>query len=252
MDIIGILTLLGGIGLFLYGLSLMTSSLEKVAGSGLERVLERHTTSNKKGLGHVRGWCFGAGVTAIIQNSAAVTVMLSGFVNAGIMKLGQALPVVFGSNVGSTITAQILRLGDIGSDTLLLRLIQPSTIAPMLVGIGAFMVIFSKKKRVKDIAGILVGLGMLFYGMTLMEQVFEPLKGSEGFRQFFTTLSNPVIGLIAGPCYSCARSEFKRFCWYPAVSFDNRCNHVRNLNSDYNRYQFRKVYAYISWYAGIK
>ncbi len=198
MDIISILTLLGGIGLFLYGLSLMTSSLEKVAGSGLERVLERHTTSNKKGLGHVRGWCFGAGVTAIIQNSAAVTVMLSGFVNAGIMKLGQALPVVFGSNVGSTITAQILRLGDIGSDTLLLRLIQPSTIAPMLVGIGAFMVIFSKKKRVKDIAGILVGLGMLFYGMTLMEQVFEPLKGSEGFRQFFTTLSNPVIGLIAG------------------------------------------------------
>lgn len=198
MDIIGILTLLGGIGLFLYGLSLMTSSLEKVAGSRLERVLERHTTSNKKGLGHVRGWCFGAGVTAIIQNSAAVTVMLSGFVNAGIMKLGQALPVVFGSNVGSTITAQILRLGDIGSDTLLLRLIQPSTIAPMLVGIGAFMVIFSKKKRVKDIAGILVGLGMLFYGMTLMEQVFEPLKGSEGFRQFFTTLSNPVIGLIAG------------------------------------------------------
>jgi Na+/phosphate symporter len=198
MDILDILQLLGGVGLFLYGLSLMSSSLEKLAGSGLERILEKLTTSKKKGVGQIKGWSFGVGVTAIIQSSAAQTIMLSGFVNAGIMKLGQALPVVFGSNVGSTVTAQILRLGDIGSDTLILQLLKPSSFAPMLVAIGAFLVIFTKKKKVKDIAGILVGLGMLFYGMTLLEQIFEPLRESKEFQSFFTSFKNPILGLLAG------------------------------------------------------
>ena len=198
MDILSVLQLLGGVGLFLYGMSLMGSSLEKLAGSGLERILEKLTTSKRKGVGYIKGWGLGAGVTAIIQSSAATTIMLIGFVNAGIMKLGQAIPVVMGANVGSTITAQILRLGDLGSDNLILKLLKPSSFAPMLVGIGAFIFLFTKKKKAKDIAGIMVGLGVLFYGMTTMESVFAPLKDSPTFQQAFTSFENPVFGILIG------------------------------------------------------
>ncbi len=198
MDILSVLQLLGGVGLFLYGMSLMGSSLEKLAGSGLERILEKLTTSKRKGVGYIKGWGLGAGVTAIIQSSAATTIMLIGFVNAGIMKLGQAIPVVMGANVGSTITAQILRLGDLGSDNLILKLLKPSSFAPMLVGIGAFILLFTKKKKAKDIAGIMVGLGVLFYGMTTMESVFAPLKDSPTFQQAFTSFENPVFGILIG------------------------------------------------------
>lgn len=198
MDILSILQLLGGIGLFLYGMSLMGSSLEKLAGSGLERILEKLTTSKRKGVGFIKGWGLGAGVTAIIQSSAATTIMLIGFVNAGIMKLAQAIPVVMGANVGSTVTAQILRLGDLGSDNLILKLLKPSSFAPMLVGVGAFILLFTKKKKAKDIAGIMVGMGVLFYGMTTMESVFAPLKDSEAFQNAFTSFSNPLLGILIG------------------------------------------------------
>ncbi len=198
MDILAIIKLLGGVGLFLYGMSLMGSSLEKLAGGKLEKILEMLTTSKKKGVGQIKGWVFGTGVTAIIQSSAAVTIMVSGFVNAGIMKLSQALPVVFGSNVGSTVTAQILRLGDLASDNVILQLLKPSSFAAMLLTVGAFIVLFSKKKKLKDVAGILVGLGMLFYGMTIMESIFEPLRSSEQFKNFFVSFKNPVLGLLIG------------------------------------------------------
>lgn len=198
MDILSVLQLLGGIGLFLYGMNLMGASLEKLAGSGLERILEKLTTSKKKGVGYIKGWGLGAGVTAIIQSSAATTIMLIGFVNAGIMKLAQAIPVVLGANVGSTVTAQILRLGDLASDNLILQLLKPSSFAPILVGIGAFILLFTKKKKAKDIAGIMVGLGVLFYGMTLMESVFAPLKESEAFHNAFTSFRNPFLGILIG------------------------------------------------------
>lgn len=198
MDIISVLQLLGGVGLFLYGMSLMGSSLEKLAGSGLERILEKLTTSKKKGVGSIKGWGLGAGVTAIIQSSAATTIMLIGFVNAGIMKLAQAIPVVLGANVGSTVTAQILRLGDLSSDNLVLKLLKPSSFAPMLVGIGAFILLFTKKKKAKDISCILIGLGVLFYGMTTMEAVFEPLKESAAFQNAFTSFKNPIWGILIG------------------------------------------------------
>ncbi|SEG20182.1 phosphate:Na+ symporter [Eubacterium ruminantium] len=198
MDIMSILQLLGGLGLFLYGMSLMCSSLEKLAGSGLERFLEKLTTGKSKASGRIKGWVFGTGVTAVIQSSAAVTIMISGFANAGIMKLTQAMPVVFGSNVGSTATAQILRLGDVSSDNIILQLIKPASFAPMLVGTGAFILLFGKKKKPKQIAGIIVGLGMLFYGMTLMESVFEPLRSSAKFQALFSKFSNPFLGFLAG------------------------------------------------------
>ncbi|MBO6162717.1 MAG: Na/Pi symporter [Eubacterium sp.] len=176
----------------------MSSSLEKVAGSGMERILERATTGRGKTGGRFKGWFFGAAITAILQSSAAVTIMVSGFVNAGIMKLGQALPVVFGSNLGSTATAQILRLGDLDTDTLILQLLRPAAIGPILVGIGAFIRLFTKKKKLKDSAGILIGLGMLFYGMTLMEQVFEPFSKDADFRAMFASFENPLLGLLTG------------------------------------------------------
>lgn len=198
MDILMILQLFGGIGLFLFGMSQMSSSLEKLTGSGLERVLERVTTSKKKGVGVIKGWGFGAGVTGIIQSSAATTIMLVGFVNAGIMKVAQAMPVVFGSNVGSTVTAQILRLGDLGNDNIVLQLLKPASFAPFLVGIGAFTILFTKNKKAKNVAGILVGLGMLFYGMTLMEGVFAPLKENARFQSLFTSFENPLLGILIG------------------------------------------------------
>ncbi len=198
MDVLKTLQLLGGIGLFLYGMSLMSSSLEQLAGSELERTLERLTTSKRKGIGQLKGYGFGAGVTAIIQSSAATTIMLIGFVNAGIMKLYQALPVVFGANLGSTITAQILRLGDLESGMLLFQLLKPASLAALLVGIGACILIFSKKKKSKQIACILAGLGILFYGMTTMESVFAPLKESEAFQKTFTSFRNPFLGILIG------------------------------------------------------
>ncbi|MCR5202732.1 MAG: Na/Pi cotransporter family protein [Lachnospiraceae bacterium] len=198
MDIFTILTLLGGVGLFVYGMNMMGKSLERLAGSGLEKVLERLTTSKKKWVGRLKGWGLGIGVTAIIQSSAATGLMLVGFITAGIMKLSQAIPVVFGANVGSTITAQILRLGDLKDDNLIFQLLQPSAFAPMLVGTGAFILIITKNKKAKDVANVLIGLGVLFYGMNLMEGVFEPLKDSAKFQHLFVSFKNPMLGILAG------------------------------------------------------
>ena len=195
---LNVLNLFGGVGLFLFGMSLMGSSLEKLAGSGLEKILQTFTTSKKKGVGAIKGWALGLGVTGIIQSSAATTIMLIGFVNAGIMTLAQAIPVVFGANVGSTVTAQILRLGDLGSGSVFLQLLKPSSFANILLAIGAFIYLFTRKNRLKDTAGILVGLGTLFYGMTLMEVTFEPLKESEKFQSFFLSFNNPFIGILTG------------------------------------------------------
>lgn len=198
MDILTILPLLGGIGMFLFGMDLMGSYLSKLAGSSLERILERFTTSKKKSIGYLKGWGLGTCVTGIIQSSAATTIMLIGFVNAGIMKLSQAIPVVMGANVGSTVTAQILRLGDLSSTSIALRLLKPSSFAPILVGLGAFILLFSKKKKVKNVAGILVGLGLLFYGMTIMEEVFAPLKEEMWFQNLFRSFENPLLGILIG------------------------------------------------------
>ncbi|MCR5587190.1 MAG: Na/Pi cotransporter family protein [Lachnospiraceae bacterium] len=201
MNVLSFLNLFGGVGLFLFGMSLMGDSLQKLAGGKLEKILETLTTSKKKGVGEVKGWALGTGVTGIIQSSAATTLMLIGFVNAGIMKLSQAIPVVFGANVGSTFTAQILRLGDLGSGNLVLQLLKPSSFAPMLLAVGMVVVMATKKKKNNksaDIAGIMIGLGLLFYGMTLMEEVFAPLKDSPSFQKLFTSFNNPLIGILTG------------------------------------------------------
>ena len=198
MNIISVLQLLGGIGLFLFGMNLMSSSIEKLAGSKLEKVLETVTTSKNKSAGKVKGWGFGIGVTAILQSSAAITIMLVGFINAGIMKVAQAMPVVFGSNVGSTVTAQMLRLGDLDEGNAILKLLRPASLAPILVGIGAFIILFTKKKKAKNIASVLVGLGMIFYGMTILEEVILPVKDNAKFHSFISALENPLFGILIG------------------------------------------------------
>lgn len=198
MDFFSILTLLGGVGLFLFGMNLMGASLKNLAGGSLEKVLEKLTTGKNQFIGTVKGFSLGTAVTAIIQSSAATTIMLIGFVNAGIMKLGQAIPVVFGANIGSTATAQILRLGDLAETSFLLKLLKPSSFAPILICIGAFIILFTSNHKKRDIASILVGLGILFLGMNTMEGVFAPLKESESFQDLFTSFNNPLLGILIG------------------------------------------------------
>ena len=198
MDLFSILTLLGGVGLFLFGMNLMGASLKNLAGGSLEKVLEKLTTGKNQFTGTIKGFTLGTAVTAIIQSSAATTIMLIGFVNAGIMKLGQAIPVVFGANIGSTATAQILRLGDLAETNILLKLLKPSSFAPILICIGAFIILFTNNNKKRDIASILVGLGILFLGMNTMEGVFAPLKESESFQNLFTSFNNPLLGILIG------------------------------------------------------
>lgn len=193
MDIFSILTLIGGIGLFLYGISLLGSSLEKIAGSGLEKTLEKLTNNKWKGL------ALGTIVTGIIQSSAATTIMLVGFVNAGIMKLAQTVPVMMGANIGTTVTGQILRLGDVnGSSSYFMKFLQPTSFAPLIIGIGAAIMLVAKKRKTKDVAGLLIGFGILFFGMSTMENALAPLKDSESFRQLFFLFENPILGVLLG------------------------------------------------------
>lgn len=192
MDLQSILTMLGGIGLFLYGMKLMGQSLERFAGAKMEKTLERLTSSRGKGV------LLGAGVTAVIQSSSATIIMVIGFLNAGILKLVQAVPVIMGANIGTTVTAQILRLGDINNENLILQLLKPASFAPICVVIGAFVMLMAKKNKSKDKAGIAVGLGILFIGMSMMESSFKPLASSPEFMQIFLVLTNPVLGVLAG------------------------------------------------------
>ena len=184
-----ILMMLGGIGMFLYGMKLMGSSLESAAGARMEKILERLTSNKAKGV------ALGAGVTAVIQSSAATIIMVVGFLNAGILKLAQGVPVIMGANIGTTITAQILRMGDISGDNIFLVMLKPSTFAPLLIVVSAVSMLMSKRR---DKTGIFMGLGILFMGMTLMQNSFAPMAESEEFTRIFTLFENPFLGVAAG------------------------------------------------------
>lgn len=184
--------MLGGIGMFLYGMKLMGSSLESAAGAKMEKILEKLTSNKAKGV------ALGAGVTAVIQSSAATIIMVVGFLNAGILKLAQGVPVIMGANIGTTITAQILRMGDINGDNIILMLLKPSSFAPILIVVSAFIMLMSKRQSVKDKTGIFMGLGILFMGMTLMQNSFAPMAQSEEFAKIFTLFENPFLGVAVG------------------------------------------------------
>ena len=194
MNLTSALTLLAGIGLFLYGMDLMGQGLKNAAGASLEKLLERLTNNR------IKGAVLGTGVTCVIQSSAATCIMCLGFINAGVMTLTQAIPVAMGANLGSTITGQILRLGDIASQNIFLTMLKPSSFAPLLIAYGVIVLVFikSRRKRINNVATVLLGLGILFVGMSTMENTISPLKDDPSFQKLFTTFSNPLVGILFG------------------------------------------------------
>ena len=190
MSIYDLFHLMGGLALFLYGMHIMGDSLEKRAGKKLRPILEQLTRSPIKGV------MLGAGVTAVIQSSSATTVMVVGFVNSGIMHLRQAIPVIMGANIGTTVTPWILSLTGIRSDSFIMMLLKPATFSPILAFVGIVMLMASKRKR--DTAGILLGFAVLMYGMELMSASVSGLAQVPAFRQLMVTFSNPLLGVLVG------------------------------------------------------
>ncbi len=192
MDLFGFLALLGGLALFLFGMSLMGTGLEKSTGNKLKSLLERLTSKK------LNGFLMGVAVTAIIQSSSATTVMVVGFVNSGIMTLKQAIHIIMGANVGTTVTAWILSLAGIQGSNLFIQLLKPSSFTPILALIGIIYYMFVKNQRKKDIGLILLGFATLIYGMEAMSAAVEPLGQMEGFRNLFIAFSNPIVGVLVG------------------------------------------------------
>lgn len=193
MDIFGILTMVGGLALFLYGMNAMGDGLAKLSGGRLERILERLTSNRIKAL------LLGALVTAVIQSSSATTVMVVGFVNSGIMQLKQAVGIIMGANIGTTITSWLLSLTGIQGDNIWIKLLKPSSFSPILAVIGIILTMFAKNDdKKKDIGNIMVGFAILMYGMETMSGAVEPLAQNESFTNMLTMFSNPILGMLAG------------------------------------------------------
>lgn len=198
VDIFEIVRLVGGLALFIYGMSVMGAALEKVAGEKLEKTLESMTGNIFKAIG------LGAVVTAVIQSSSATTVMVVGFVNAGIMTLKQAVGIIMGANIGTTVTAQLLRLGGGEETSLVMSFLKPSNLAYVAVAAGLLMTMYKKKKKVRDAGEILLGLGVLFIGMNTMEGSVSGLRELPAFKAMFSTLKNPILGILAGTLVTAA------------------------------------------------
>ena len=178
-----LISLLGGLSLFLYGMQMMSNGLEAAAGNKMKRILERLTANR------ILGVLVGAGITAVIQSSSATTVMVVGFVNSGMMSLQQAVWIIMGANIGTTITGQLIAL-DIGA------------IAPLFAFIGVAMIVFLKKEKLHHFGKIIAGLGILFIGMDMMSAAMTPLRESEAFISLMTQFSNPVLGILAGAIFT--------------------------------------------------
>ena len=192
MSILNVISMLGALATFLFGMTLMSDGLEKLSSGRLERVLEKLTSNVFKGV------ALGALVTAVIQSSSATTVMCIGLVNAGVMKLSQSVGVIMRANIGTTITAQILRLGDLSSDNILLTLLKPAALGPILAFVGIIFYMFVKGGHKRMVGQIAIGLGLLFIGMCTLEQSVAPLQNMPEFRNLFTSFSNPLLGVAVG------------------------------------------------------
>lgn len=183
MEIKDIVMLLGGLALFLYGMQMMSNGLETAAGNKMKTILEKLTSNRFKGV------IVGAAITAVIQSSSATTVMVVGFVNSGLMTLNQAVWVIMGANIGTTITGQLIAL-DIGA------------VAPLVAFVGVAVIMFAKSDRVRHISEIFAGLGVLFIGMDMMGNAMAPLQQSEAFISFMTTFRNPLVGILIGAVFT--------------------------------------------------
>ncbi|MDE6890441.1 MAG: Na/Pi cotransporter family protein [Lachnospiraceae bacterium] len=192
MDIFSVLTMVGGLALFLYGMDVLGDGLKKVSGGKLEIILEK-LTSNK-----LMAILLGAGVTAVIQSSSATTVMVIGFVNSGIMKLSQAVGVILGANVGTTVTAWLLSLTGLEGSSLVLQLLKPSSFSPILAIVAVIILSMSKKGKHKDVATIMIGFAVLMIGMDTMSNAVKPLAEIPEFTNILLMFSNPVLGMLIG------------------------------------------------------
>ena len=192
MNLFSLISLLGGLAFFLYGMDVMGKGLEKMAGGKLERILEG-LTSNK-----VKGVLLGLAITAVIQSSSATTVMVVGFVNSGIMKLSQAISVIMGANIGTTVTAWILSLSGISGDGLLMSILKPANFAPVFALVGVILIMFTKSMKKKDTGSIFIGFAILMSGMVTMSAAVKPLADMPEFVNILTLFKNPVLGVLAG------------------------------------------------------
>ena len=192
MDIFGVLTLIGGLALFLYGMNVMGAGLEKMSGGKLEKILETLTSNPIKAV------LLGAGVTAVIQSSSATTVMVVGFVNSGIMKLSQAVGIIMGANIGTTVTSWLLSLSGLQGDNFFIQMLKPSSFSPILAMIGIILCMSKKSDKKKDIGEILLGFAVLMYGMESMSGAVEPLADVPEFTNILTMFHNPFLGVLAG------------------------------------------------------
>ena len=192
MTIFNVISLAGGLALFLYGMSIMGTGLEKYAGGRMESILQKLTSSTWRAV------ALGAVITALIQSSSGTTVIVVGLVNSGIMQLSQAIGIIMGANIGTTVTGQIIRLSDISGGGTLMEFLKPATFAPILAFVGAVLFVFIKSPRKRDIGQIFMGFGLLFIGMGMMTDSVSTLRESELFVRLFTTLQNPILGVLAG------------------------------------------------------
>lgn len=192
MDIFDILSLIGGLCLFLFGMNIMGQALERRAGSGLRNLLEKLTSKWYTGL------LTGLAVTAVIQSSSATTVMVVGFVNSGVMKLRHAINVIMGANIGTTVTAWILSLAGIEGDNLFVKLLKPTSFTPVLAVLGIVMTMFLKSNKSKDTGTILLGFATLMFGMDTMSNAVEGLANVPEFRNLFLLFENPILGVVVG------------------------------------------------------
>ncbi len=192
MDIFDILSLIGGLCLFLFGMKIMGDGLERRAGNSLKTLLGKLTNSRLK------GFLTGMGVTAVIQSSSATTVMVVGFVNSGIMTLRQSIGVIMGANIGTTVTAWILSLNGISGDNLLVQFLKPMSFTPILALIGTAFIMFSKSDKRKDVGSTLLGFAVLMFGMDIMSNSVAGLANEAWFRDMFVLFKNPILGVLVG------------------------------------------------------
>ncbi len=192
MDIFSVITLVGGLAFFLYGMHVLSAGLERMAGGRLESMLKKMTSSRLKSL------LLGAGITAAIQSSSAVTVMLVGLVNSGIMTIGQSIGVIMGSNIGTTMTAWILTLVGVESDNVFISLLKPENFSLLFAFAGVLLIMGGKSERKRDVGNILVGFAVLMYGMKLMSAAVKPLAELPAFTGLMTAFTNPLLGVLAG------------------------------------------------------
>ncbi len=192
MTVFNFISLLGGLALFLFGMNTMSGGLEKTAGGKLEKILKKMTDKPIKSL------LLGVVITATVQSSSAVTVMLVGLVNSGIMQLGQSIGVIMGSNIGTTVTAWILSLAGIESDNFFVSLLKPSNFSPIIALIGILLMMLSKKERLKEVGNICLGFAVLMFGMEMMSDSMSPLSEMQEFRNLMIMFNNPLFGLAIG------------------------------------------------------